>query len=90
MQTNIDTIIWEHIQIEKLRYAVELIKKTDGEITSLKLHKTASDTYRILINGKVHPLFVGFLTPQSAIERVSMAFSVDENSQITIEQMVEM
>jgi hypothetical protein len=90
MEKLIDEVVSEHVYVHKLRYAVELIKKTDGAINSLKLHKTASDTYRILINGKVHPLFVGFLTPQNAIKRVELAFSVDENSQITIEQMVEL
>lgn len=90
MEKLIDEVISEHVYVNKLRYAIELIKKTDGAINALKLHKTASDTYRILINGKVHPLFVGFLTPESAFERVNKAFNVDEDSQRTAEQMVEM
>jgi hypothetical protein len=52
-----------------LRSAVDLIRKAEGDNIELKLHKTASDTYRVLINGKVHPLFVGFLTPESAIKK---------------------
>lgn len=90
MEKMIDGIISEQVYAEKLRYVIELIKKTDGAINNLKLHKTASDSYRILINGKVHPLFVGFLTPQSAIARAELAFGIDENSQITAEQMIEM
>lgn len=74
----IDDVVAEHVLAHKLRYAVSLIEKTDGAINTLKLHKTASDTYRILINGKVHPLFVGFLTPESAIARVSLAFEIDQ------------
>jgi hypothetical protein len=41
----------------------------DIQNSKLTLYRTASDTFRILIDGQVHPLFVGFLDASSAIKR---------------------
>lgn len=34
------------------------------------LHFTANQNYRILVNGKVHPLLCGLPTPEAAIEKL--------------------
>ena len=47
-------------------------------IRKLKLHKTAADTWRVLVDGVVHPLLVGFETTDAAIGRATQFFAGQE------------
>ena len=39
--------------------------------SSFQIHHTASNTCRVLVDGAVHPLLVGFHNPTQAFERMS-------------------
>lgn len=44
--------------------------RIDWDSATLRLHRTGSDTFRVLVNGNVHPLLVGFNSVWEALHRV--------------------
>jgi hypothetical protein len=48
----------------RVAHLLDLYKK--GQKVSATFHETGSGTFRVLINGQVHPLWVGFLTKEAA------------------------
>ena len=55
-----DRLPFERFQEKRNEHIQHWLK--NGEPVTLTCHKTGSDTYRLLFNGNVHPLWCGFST----------------------------
>lgn len=43
---------------------------------TIKLHRTASESWRLLIDGQVHPLMVGMLTLVAAMDKLVLCYNI--------------